>query len=193
MAEDTWSETAFVSISKIGGSDVEFATITETVDVDFGNKEFDVINTLKGGRLVKFNPQEPSTITLEAYPIEAGTASGTEGKGFMDLLYTADATQPISINFDRTRTKVRIAILWTDDTTVTSAADATAEGSSALRIVLKNGYVTSAKPSFTDGVLKYNVTIKCPAFDKAAAANGLIESTDGSTSATLAELSAYTA
>jgi len=193
MAEDTWSETAFVSISKIGGSDVEFATITETVDVDFGNKEFDVINTLKGGRLVKFNPQEPSTVTLEAYPIEAGTASGTEGKGFMDLLYASDATQPLSINFDRTRTKVRIAILWTDDTNVTTATDAISEGSNALRIVLKNGYVTSAKPSFTDGILKYNVTIKCPAFDKSANPNGLIESTDGSTSAILAELSAYTA
>ena len=41
------------------------------------------------------------------------------------------------------------------------------------------GYFTSAKPSFTDGVQKWTVTYKVPPFDKAAAANVKIESTDG--------------
>lgn len=193
MAEDTWSETAYVAITKIGGTDVEFCTITETVDLDIGDKDFDVMNTLKGGRLVKFNPQEPTTITLEAYPVEAGTDSGTTGKGFHDLLNEADGTQPLSIDFDRTRTKVRCAVLWTNDTDVTSAVDSTAADKEALRVVLKNGYVTSTKPAFTDGVLKYTVAIKFPAFDKSGAPNGLIESADGTTSSVLAELSAYVA
>lgn len=193
MTEDTWSETAYVAISKIGGSDVEFCTITETVDLDIGDKDFDVMNTIKGGRLVKFNPQEPTTITLEAYPVEAGTDSGVVGKGFHDLLNTSDGSQPLSINFDRTRTKIRCAVLWTNDTTVTNAAEATAEDSDALRIVLKNGYVTSTKPSFTDGVLKYTVAMKFPAFDKSGNPNGLIESADGTTSSVLAALASYTA
>ena len=54
---DTWSETAYVAITKIGGSDVEFCTITETVDLDVGDKDFDVMNTLKGGRLVSLIPK----------------------------------------------------------------------------------------------------------------------------------------
>lgn len=190
MAQDTWSETAYVAITEIDGTDIEFATITETVDLDIGDKDFDVINTLKGGRLVKFNPQEPSTITLEAYPVEAGTGSGTEGKGFEDLIHTGDTSQPISVDFDRNRTKVRCVVLWTDDTTVTNATDAPTSGSEAMRFVLKNGYVTSAKPSFTDGVLKYTVNMKFPAFNKAGDANGTIESTDGTED--LTAVSAYT-
>lgn len=195
MAQDTWSETAWVAITKTGGSDVEFASITETVDLDIGDKDFDVINTLKGGRLVNFNPQEPTTLTLEAYPVEAGTDStdttaGT-GNGFMDLIHTGDTSQPLSIDFDRTRTKVRCVVLWTNDTTVTKATDAVTTASEALRFVLINGYVTSAKPSFTDGVLKYTVALKFPAFNKAGTSNGLIESTDGTVG--LDAVSAYTA
>ena len=82
-------------------------------------------------------------------------------------------------------------VLWTDDTTVTSATDATTGSYDGMRFVLKNGYVTSAKPSFTDGVLKYTVSMKFPAFAKDGTANGLIESTDGS--AVLAAVAAYTA
>ena len=195
MTQDTWSETAYVTVTKLSGSDVEFCTITETVDIDIGDKNFDVINTLKGGRLVKFNPQEDTTITLEAYPVEQGTATNldsTIGKGFMDLLHTADTSQPISISFDRTRTKVQCVVLWTDDTAVTKATASTSEGSNAYRIVLKNGYVIGDKPAFTDGQLKHTVTIKFPAFNKSGTSNGTFESTDGSTSATLAAVAAYT-
>lgn len=187
---ETWSETAFVAITEIDGSDVEFCTITETVDLDIGDKDFDVMNTLKGGRLVKFNPQEPTTITLEAYPVEAGTDTGTTGKGFFNLIHTTDTDQPQSIAFDRTRTKVRCVVLWTDDPGVISATEATTGSYDGMRFVLKNGYVTSAKPSYTDGVLKYTVAIKFPAFNKAGDPNGLIESTDGS--AVLTAVSSYT-
>ena len=81
---DSWSETALISITAQGGSDVQFACLTETVDLDIGDKDFDVINSLCGGRIVKFNPQEPTSITLEAYPLEAGTATGTTVTGFFD-------------------------------------------------------------------------------------------------------------
>lgn len=192
---DIWDETAYVTFTKLGGSNVEFCTITETVDIDIGDKNFDVINTLKGGRLVKFNPQEDTTITLEAYPVEQGTVENldnTIGKGFMDLLHTGDVSQPISISFDRTRTKVQCVVLWTDDTSVTKATDVTTEGSSAYRIALKNGYVIGDKPAFTDGQKKHTVTVKFPAFDKSGTSNGTFESTDGSTSATLAAVASYT-
>jgi hypothetical protein len=189
---DTWSETALVSITAQGGSDVQFATLTETVDIDIGDKDFDSINTLRGGRMVKFNPQEPTTITLEAYPVEAGTDSGTTGNGFFDLMNTADTSQPISISLDRTRNKYRVALLWTNKSTATSATEALASSSSqeGLRIVAADGYFTSVKPSFTDGVLKYTVMFKTPAFDKGGSANVKMESTDGT--ADLTAVAAYT-
>lgn len=189
---DSWSETALISISAQGGSDVQFACLTETVDVDIGDKDFDVINTLCGGRLVKFNPQEPTSITLEAYPLEAGTATGTTGTGFFDLMHTVDSSQPQQISVDHERNKYRMAILWTDKSSATSATEAltTASSQSGLRVVAADGYITSVKPSFTDGVLKFNVVFKVPAFDKSKSANVKMESTDGT--ADLDALTAYT-
>ena len=190
MALDTWSETAWVDIAAQSGSDVAFQTITETVDIDIGDKDFDVIATLAGGRLVKYTPQEPTTITLEAYPVEAGTDSGTSGKGFFDLLNTADASQPVSITVDRTRSKYRIAILWTDNTSVANASAIVGSAYTGLRVVAADGLFTSVKPSFTDGTLKFTVTYKVPPFDKSGTGNVAIQSTDAT--ASLTALASYT-
>lgn len=189
---DMWSETALVAISAPAGNDVQFMTITETLDIDIGDKDFDIVASLAGGRLVKFNPQAETTITFEAYPVEAGTDTGSVGKGFFDLLNTPDATQPISVLVDHTRTKHRVIILWTDDATITTAEALvpTVGTASGMRIVAADGYFTSAKPSFTDGQLKWTVMFKVPAFDKNAAANVKVESTDGT--ADLTAVPSYT-
>lgn len=191
---DTWSEVAKVTIAAQSGIDVPFVAITETIDIDIGDKDFDAINTIAGGRLVKFNPQESTTITLEAYPVEAGTtglASATAGTGFFDLMNTLDNTQPIVVNVDRTRTKYRMAIMWTD-AAVDAEAQVVSPTNYALRVVAADGYFTSVKPSFTDGVLKFTVMFKVPAFDKAAAANVKMESVGGAATATLTALASYT-
>lgn len=191
MVYDTWSETAKVAISAQGGSDVHFQTITETVDIDIGDKDFDAIASLAGGRLVKFNPQDVIEITFEAYPVEAGTSSGTTGTGFFDLMNSQDTSEPQAISVDRDRDKYRVALLWTDASA--DAEDAvTSPTNSALRIVAADGYFTSVKPSFTDGVLKFTVKFKVPPFDKSANANFKMESVDGTDSATMAALSSYT-
>jgi len=196
MAVDTWSETALVSIAAQGGSDVKFGCITETVDIDFGDKDFDVIATLCGGRLVKFNPQEPTSITLEAYPLDAGTtgfSTATTGAGFFDLMSTLDTTQPLAFPTDHNRNKYRIAIMWTDAASVTdAAAQIVAPTNNALRVVASEGFFTSVKPSFTDGVLKFTVTYKVPPFDKNANANIKVESVSGAATATMSALASYT-
>ena len=189
---DTWSEVCKVAISAQGGSDVQFASITETVDIDIGDKDFDVVSTIRGGRLVKFTPAEPTEITLEAYPLEAGTDSGTTGKGFFDLMNTADATQPVSISMDRTRNKYRVAILWCTDDAKNPNDLIGSPAAAAMRVIASDGYFTSVKPSFTDGVLKFTVKYKVPPFDKSANANVKIESIDGSSAATLGTSAAYT-
>ena len=187
---DSWSEIGLVSITTQSGSAVEFKTLTETVDIDIGDKDFDTIATLAGGRVVKFTPEEPVEITLEAYPVEAGTDTGAVGKGFFDLLHTQDATQGVSISVDHTRSKYRMSLLWTDASVATAETALTVSGvDSGLRIMCSDGFFTSAKPSFTDGILKWTVKYKVPAFDKSAAANVKIESTDGT--AALAAPAAY--
>lgn len=194
---DLWSETALIAISAQGGTNVKFACMTETVDIDIGDKDFDVIAGLCGSRMVKFNPQDVTTITLEAYPLEAGTmnltATTLSGTGFFDLMNTVDTAQPLTIPVDRTRTPYRIAIMWTDKTSETDATAAiTAPTNTALRIVAADGYFTSVKPSFTDKVLKFTVNYKVPPFDADGSANIKMESVAGSATATLTSLASYT-
>ena len=188
-----WSETALVAISGQSGTDVQFACITETIDVDIGDKDFDAIATLCGGRLVKFTPQETTTITFEAYPVQAGTEdmiAATTGTGFFDLMNTLDTSNPLAYSVDRTRTKYRVAIMWTDDSAITDATAEVTATDSAMRIVAADGYFTSVKPSFTDGVLKFTVTFKVPPFDSSGSANVKMESVAGAD--TLPALASYT-
>jgi len=190
--DGAWSETALVAISGQSGTDVQFACITETIDVDIGDKDFDAIATLCGGRLVKFTPQETTTITFEAYPVQAGTEdmiAATTGTGFFDLMNTLDTSNPLAYSVDRTRTKYRVAIMWTDSSTTDATAEITATDS-ALRIVAADGYFTSVKPSFTDGVLKFTITYKVVPFDSSGSANVKMESVAGAD--TLPALASYT-
>lgn len=189
---DIWSEVGKVSFAVQGGADVQFHTITTTVDITFGDKGFDVIATLAGGRLVKFTPQEPTEITLEAYPVDAGTDTGTTGKGFFDFLHTVDTSQPVVIPVDRTRVKYRAAIMWTDDASANAEAQVVSPTNYALRVVAADGYFIKADPSFTDGELKWTIVHKTPPFDKSGTANVKVESVSGSATATLTPLASYT-
>ncbi len=186
---DTWTETALVAIAAASGADMAFQAITETVDIDIGDTDFHVIATLAGGRLIKFTPQEPTTITLEAYPVYAGTDTGVTGEGFFGMMNTEDNTAPLDIDVDRVRTKHRIAICWTDSGATTANAQIPS-ANYGLRIVAADGYFTSVKPSFTDGVLKFTVTYKVPPFDSSGTANIAIQSQDASS--TLTALASYT-
>jgi len=179
--DDAWMETCLIAISKIGGSDIQFAGLTETVDVDLGEKDIEGIPLVNGGRVTKWSPEGDSSITFEAYPMEAGTDTGAAAKGFFDLMHSVDAAVPIRIANDRNRDKYRVLVIWTNDPTVTTGQAVTTNTYSALRIGLADGHFTSVKPSFTDGILKFTVTYKCAAFDKSAVANVMIESAAGTT------------
>lgn len=82
MAEDAWMETCFIGISTIGGKELQFAAITETADFDVGEKDLEGLALVNGGRVTKWSPEGDSTITFEAYPLEAGA-----GEGFFDLMH----------------------------------------------------------------------------------------------------------
>jgi len=239
MADDAWMETCYIGISKIAGEEVQFQGLTETADFDIGEKDIEGLALTNGGRVTKINPEGDSSITFEAYPMEAGA-----GEGFFDLLHaddvlvtsttdstTTDKLEDSTVNFttlgvaagdkvrnttddteanvtavddtdtlsisadimvsgedyiitdspyrilnSRTRVKYRVLALWTDKTGVVKASEAIANTFNALRIGYAEGHFTSVKPSFTDGALKFTVTYKCAAFDKAAAANVMMES-----------------
>ena len=169
--QGAWSETAFVTITRYaagGGTDVQFASLTETIDIDMGDKDIEQVPTLIGGRVVKKTPQDITTITFEGYPVDLDSGS-SPATGVSQLFQggaTWDTSEPLTNTSTIVRDLFRIAILWTDDTTATSAAGATASSTNAYRIVFAHAYCTSMKPSYTDGILKVTFTFKCPAFNK---------------------------
>jgi hypothetical protein len=190
---DAWMEVCLIAVSKIGGSDIQFAGLTETVDIDIGEKGIEGVPLVNGGRVTKFTAQGDSTMTFEMYPLQAGTDTGAVGHGVFDLMNTVDGSVPIRVIGDRNRDKYRVLVLWTNDPTPTTAQASTANTYSALRIGMADGYFTQVKPSFTDGILKFTVTYKVAAFDKAGAGNIMVESCAGASAPdVLPAVAAYT-
>lgn len=191
---ETWSERNKISIAVEGGNDILFEGITATTDIDIGDKDIETIITAAGGNLVKYIPQTMTTVTLEAYPIETGTfivTAAAEGMGFFDLLHEKTPAQPIVLPVNFVRTRCRIAVLWTDDAGAGGAHLLVADKKRALRFV-GCGFITSAKFSFTDGVQKWTIVMKCPPFKKDLTANVQVESCDATTAKQITDLASFT-
>ncbi len=195
LAAGAWSETALVAIAYYGngsetGNDIQFATLTETIDIDMGDKDVDQVASIAGGRLVKKVPQDITTLTFEVYPIDIDAKGGTGvSQLFHDVEANWDTSEPLQQLASRNRELFRVAILWTDDTSVTTANGGVSLGYNAYRIVFAHCYCVSAKPAYTDGILKTTLTFKVPAFNPNGIANIAEQSTDGS--AALPALNTY--
>jgi len=193
MVLDTFSETSLLSICRKGGTEASYQVLIESVETSGGEKGFDSIASIAGGRLKKFNPQEDFEVTIEGYALEVGTDSGTAGLGFYDLLHSQDTSQPLSVSVDRVRDEFRLVIMATDNTSQTSASAVTTSGDQAMRWTFQNGHFTNVEASFSDKVWKFTVTFKCPPFNKSGTANVTYESTDGTATKVLPALSEYSA
>ncbi len=170
---DAWEETALVSITKLDGSEIQFMTITDSIDINEGDNPGEGIPNVAGGRLWKRSPQEDGEITLDIYPIELDSTSGVGlFNQYVGGTWSTGASEPEvtdtswAAGVDRSRDQFRVVILWTNDTN-TSTANATTTGSTdSLRFAAMGVRFTSHKVSFTDGVVKATVTLKWPAFNK---------------------------
>jgi hypothetical protein len=179
-APDAWTETAFINLND-GTTDSQIHSITETIDIDQGDKPIEGIATLAGGRLKKFSPQEDTTITFEGYPIGIGDKDAASQDG-LDTFFNAgtDAAAPFTVTSSRSRTTFTVTIMWTNDSAATTAKSAVTSGSYAKRYVFSNCELISCKETHTDGILKATWMFKCTAFNKAGTGNITVESTDGS-------------
>ncbi len=144
---------------------------------------------------MKWNPEGDSTITMKVYPMQAGTASGTTGTGFFDLVNgaaTPDITQPLRVSNSHYRDKYRILILQTNDPTVSTAQAATTNTFSAQRLGMTECYFTKCTPSsLIEG--NWEVTAVCGPYDKANSSNIMVESCTGTgTTDILPAIAAYT-
>ena len=192
---DTLSDNTkkLISICKKDGTERIYEAIITSTDEAGGEKAFDSITTQGGGRLKNYTPQTDYEVTLEGYAVEVGTlAAGTTGNGFNDLMSDYDGTsQPVSIINDHTREEYRLVIMRTSNFTQASASAVTTTLDKAVRWTYENGHFTNVVASDTDNVVKFTLSFKTPAFNKAGTKNRTVESTDGTAAAVLPELAAY--
>lgn len=186
-----WTETCLVGITAKGQSAVQFVPALETIDIDSGDKDVEYIANLKGGRIEKLTPEGETTITFEGYFVELDTTSSS---GMMQLFHTLstswDTGEPLDLLSDLGRDRFRVAIMWTDDTTVTTAEGSAGAGTPhCIRFVARECRLISAKTSFTDGMLKTTFKFKVAPRQKDGARNIMWESGDGTSPPTL---TAYT-
>lgn len=167
---EAWTETALVSIQKLSGSEIQFAAITDTIDISEGDYPGEGIPTISGGRLWKQSPKEDGEITLELYPLELDTTSGV---GLFQHFTggTWDTEEPLATDVaftstDRLRDQFRVMILWTNDASATTANATTSAATDSLRFGAMGCRLVSHKASFTDGILKITATFKYPAYSK---------------------------
>ena len=192
--EDAWQRQALIEVTSDSTHIVRLHAMTETVDIDMGEREIDKIDLLNLGQFPKHGAIGITTITFEGYPQEAATETTSTGDGFFDIFASAPlatGSQPADIDMSNTLTRYRVSVLWTNDADCDDASDDVDSGDKGLRFVIADCYCTSCKTSFTDGVLKQTLTFKGVCFDKDAATNIKMESCDAT--AAMVTLGAYTA
>lgn len=173
----SWEEVALVTLQKSGGTAYLFGTIVDTIDISEPDYPGESIPNIAGGRIWKQSPQEDGEVTLELYPLNLDTTAGeglfqefvggewdTGGALITDITWAA--------GIDRARDKFMVVIMWTDDTTITTAAlvndpsPSSATDKVCLRFYAKECRIISHKTSFTDGIVKTTVNLKFPDSDK---------------------------
>ncbi len=206
---DAWEEVALVSVTRFSTTDaatraaVQCNAMTETIDISEPDYPGEGIPNIAGGRIWKQSPQEDGEITLELYPIQASAGDGENNLGLFqqfvgvpaDAAY--DTGEPIittlawAAGIQRTRSRFRVTILWTNDTAPPATAEtAIASGKEALRFSAMGCRMTSHKTSYTDGIVKTTVTFKFPAMNTAGTVQ-MFRWDSCDSSAAMAALSAY--
>lgn len=190
-ASDAWKEVCLIGVIPSGGSEVQWAGMTEDITgMDWGDKDIEGAPLLNGGRVAKFTPQADESVTMKTFPVDALRGADGVVQWFNPA---ADTAQPVYVPNTRTRTQHKLIFLWA--TTLSAAAGtAPAVGEAAYRIQIGGAYCTSYKPSFDDKTLQSEVTFKWTPFQKNGNPNKVEESTDGSSAlpATTTSVTSFT-
>ena len=194
---DAWQRHALITVDD-GTTAVNMHAITETIDIEVGEREYDKLDLLNLGQIAKHGPMGITTVTFEGYFQQAGTDGAGTATSFWDLFADKpdmDSADPMTNTIINTVTRYRVAILWTNDGAATAGTTAVTSGATyaGMRFMLADCTCVSCKESFTDGVLKATLVFKGTSFDKDAAGNVMFESVALATESALDAPSAYVA
>lgn len=198
LTDASWQERAFVTITKKGGNDKDFHALLDEIGFSGGDKDFDATALMNGGRIRVRSNQEPYEFTGTLYPTGPTSDPGasTDPRGIMEFFHgssdTGDNDSHFKYEASHTRDDFRVAVMFTNDTSVTSAVDSVSGSSKqAYRYVQTDAHLVSAEPSFDDQVLTVEVTFRSAPFDETASPNAYVEGYTGDSSDTMSSLGSY--
>ena len=68
-SEDAWQRQALIAVDD-GTSTMTMEALTETIDLDIGERGFDMIALINLGQIPKHSPVGITTVTIEGYPLQ---------------------------------------------------------------------------------------------------------------------------
>lgn len=193
---ESWQQKVLLHIQQENASaGIDFdAYISEITAVGVGGRPVDFQELINSGYLATIRAEEPLEITMKGRFV--GARGTTTGASILKLFYgeisytSAGYYMITSQTFVRKR--YRITLLWTDDTSITSAISQVPNDKNGERYVFAHGYLTVNNITFTDKVMEAEITFRfCPR-DRNGSANYLFEDNVGCAAALPAISSTYT-
>jgi len=188
MNEKAWFNEAYVSVQGLSGTEYQLTTKTTAISQTGGNFDLEGIDTF-GGKISKLTTRDDFEISFEGIPT---SHADYDWAWAGQTAATAFGASGVTITTSTT-TKYRVTFLWTNQTSMTSAAlQAITNSNEAYRKSYADLYCTGVETNMDAGdVLKSTLTFKGTEEDSNGVKNWLISAKD-TTSGTLSALNAYT-
>jgi hypothetical protein len=174
LDEGSFSEVCLIEVGIPSTSGIQFASKIEEFDPAEGTKDITSAALVNGGRVHKRVPEEDYEITAKLYEVELGSAQSLAQ--YFTSTSGGTGVQQTAINNTRTRQRVRVTFLWTDDTAASTAVGSVSTGNAARRIAFSNAYITEYKEAWEDKTLVLNVKFKGAPFQLDGTTNILRQS-----------------
>src|SRR3990167_8877650 len=181
---DNWNEVFLLSLERSSGTDIQLASVIDPMSLEINTPDypFESVANAAGGRVGKQSPMEDVEVTFDiigSVDIDAGTAANVTGGLQQQYVGTStaaaayDTIEPLitdnswNAGIMPTRDRFRLAVLFTNEPAVTTAAGATAASTDGERFWCDNMRIVGHKTSFSEVKLKHSITLKAPPKNKA--------------------------
>lgn len=194
LLDQAWQERAFVTITKKGGSDVNFGALLNEIGWSGGEKDVEGQPLMNAGRQRQITAQSDFEFSGTLYPIGVSTGN-PDGiaeffHGGSDQLDSNNSAAEFET--DTERPEFRIAVMFTNDDNVASATDeVSGTDNKAYRWIAKDALLTGYEPNFDDMIFSVDVTFVVPPFDETGASLVREQEYTGDSSDVLSSLSSY--
>ena len=182
FSQKAWYDKAFVSVSAVGGAEVELRGKTSAFQVSGGDFDIEGLEVF-GGKITRVGTKNDVELSFDGYAVS--------NQDFDWIFHGLTTNTSTAITTSAT-TKFRVTALWTNQVGVTSGVQAITGSSEAYRQIYSEAYCTGVEYNMDAGdVLKATLKFKLSYEDETGGQNFKKECKD-TTAGTLSATPSYT-